>query len=78
MGPQSIPHVKDADPHAIREPNLSGLDVSAIMLKPKTPTTAPERPWHTRATSKTHTLPPKINRRVAKAMATKPETSVAF
>lgn len=77
MGPQSIPHVNDADPQAICEPKCSGLDVSAIMLSPKTPTTAPDRPWHTRATSSTQTLFADINRAVARAMAMKPETSGA-
>lgn len=77
MGPQSIPHVNDADPQAICKPNCSGLDVSAIMLSPKTPTTAPDRPWHIRATRSTQTLFADINRAVTRAMAMKPETSGA-
>jgi hypothetical protein len=59
-------------------PKFSGLAVSAIMLSPRTPTTAPERPWQTRATSRTQAVRAETKRIVARAMATKPEISGAL
>lgn len=74
MGPQSIPHVNAVDPQAMYDPKFSWLAISAIMLKPKTPTTAPERPWQTRATRSSQALRAEINSIVARAIAMKPET----
>jgi hypothetical protein len=48
-GPEIIPQVYEVDTNAIYSPRFSGKAVSATIAKLKTPTTAPDRPWHTRA-----------------------------
>lgn len=44
IGPHSIPHVNAKDPYAIYAPSDSCGAVSAITVRPNTPTTAPDSP----------------------------------
>lgn len=78
MGPQSMPHVNAVDPQAMYDPKFSWRAVSAIMLKPNTPTTAPDRPWQARAPRSSQGLCTEMNRIVARAIATKPQMSGAL
>lgn len=78
IGPQSIPHVNAVDPQAIYDPKFSGRAVSAIILKPSTPTTAPDRPWQARATRSSQGVCTVMKRIVARAIAMKPQMSGAL